>query len=179
MVCAVSVAMVSGTGPPMKRPASMETDVDPASDAGMLIPYVIKEAIHTLVAAIRYLEKRGRCDMLVATTHRKIRVLLPLGSHAPRRGLSCLARRLRTTDRQETFFLSSWTRKRQANHSGSTADPQQWTWTQAPRRRPIKDGHSFHSIRGPSGGRPAAGEADHRTGCLSAASAALGHLSKA
>ena len=72
--------------PPVHVSGRKAADVDPRSPMGILVPVVLKEAIMTLMAAIRFLNGRTQRPCFLGTRHHKIRALEVIGFTTPKRG---------------------------------------------------------------------------------------------
>ena len=78
---------VTKTIPPFKETGAKVTAVDPLEAAGILYPVILKECIMTLVAAVRFLERKSGLILWQGKTHHKVRCLELVGHRQPKRGL--------------------------------------------------------------------------------------------
>ena len=92
------------TIPPLKTDHFAWTETDAMGPDGILHSVIIKDAVMTLLAAVRYLERTTGCVLFRATRHHKIRSLEVVGSTVPRRGL-CPRPVFETACQVETFEL--------------------------------------------------------------------------
>ena len=92
------------TIPPLKTDHSAWTETDAMGPDGILHSVIVKDAVMTLLAAVRYLERTTGCVLFRATRHHKIRSLEVVGSTVPRRGL-CPRPVFETACQVETFEL--------------------------------------------------------------------------
>ena len=83
----VDAASFSELCPPIKVAGALVADTDVWTPCGLLHKVVLKDAILTFSATVRYLEQASGVQLLLATPHRRIRCLETLGCPTPRRGI--------------------------------------------------------------------------------------------
>ena len=91
------------TIPPLKTDHSAWTEIDAMGPDGILHSVIVKDAVMTLLAAVRHLEKTTGCVLFRAKRHHKLRSLEVVGSTVPRR-IIC-PRPVETAYQVETFEL--------------------------------------------------------------------------
>ena len=90
----------SGRCPPVQAEGQW---YDPLDSSGILCPVYLREAINCLVQAVRFLERRSRCQLWHAKAHHRVWTLEFLGDQTGRKGLD---RRPRWQRDDETFRLN-------------------------------------------------------------------------
>ena len=91
----------TGTCPPVTG-ASPREMLDPLTTAGVLQPLYLRNAVAFLVQAVRFLERRTKAKLWIATAHHRVWSLRLLGDVTGRKGL---ALRPRIPQEQATFDL--------------------------------------------------------------------------
>ena len=110
---------VTKTIPPLKETGAKVTAVDPLEASGVLYPVILKECIMTLVATVRFLERKSGLVLWHGKTHHKVRCLELVGHKQPKRGI-CPRPGLPKLDVTfgpvEDLFHAGWTERLSAFH---------------------------------------------------------------